>query len=73
MGVKSKLKLKEQVVFIETLMSKLRADLNEGMNHFESNDIYYGIPGHNRMQNDIVRIRRELNELSKMLDPYRDY
>ena len=68
MAVKSKLQFKEQIKFIDTLMDKLKRDLNEGMNCFESNDIYYGIPGHNRMQKDITRIRRELNELSKMLD-----
>lgn len=67
MGVKSKSQFKDQMKFIETLITKLRADLNEGMSHFESNDIYYAIPGHNRMQKDITRIRRELNELSKML------
>ena len=72
MAVKSKLAYKEQIKFIETLMTKLKKDLNDGMNHFKSNDIYYGIPGHNRMQKDIIRIRRELNELSKMLDPYSD-
>ena len=72
MAVKSKLAYKEQIKFIDTLMTKLKKDLNDGMNHFESNDIYYGIPGHNRMQKDIIRIRRELNELSKMLDPYSD-
>ena len=70
MATKSKLQYKEQINFIDTLISRLKKDLNEGMSHFDSNDIYYGIPGHNRMQNDIVRIRRELNTLSKMLDPY---
>lgn len=70
MSVKSKLQLKEQMSFIEVLMDKLKRDLNEGMKHFESNDIYYGLPGHHRMQNDIVRIRRELNELSKLLNSY---
>ena len=72
MGVKSKIQLKEQIKFIDVLITKLKKDLNTSMNYFESNDIYYGLPGHNRMQNDIVRIRRELNELSKMLDPYGD-
>ena len=72
MAVKSKQRFKEQISFIDVLMNKLKRDLNEGMNHFESNDIYYGLPGHHRMQNDIVRIRRELNELSKMLNPYGD-
>lgn len=72
MGVKSKLEFKEQIKFIDTLMNKLKKDLNNGMSSFSSNDIYYGIPGHDRMRNDIVRIRRELNELSKMLNPYGD-
>jgi hypothetical protein len=72
MPVKSKLQYKEQINFIDTLMTKLKKDLNKGMSHFSSNDIYYGIPGHHRMQNDITRIRRELNILSKMLNPYGD-
>lgn len=72
MGVKSKQTVKEQINFIDTLMNKLKKDINNGMNHFSSNDIYYGIPGHHRMQTDIIRIRRELNELSKMLNPYED-
>lgn len=68
MSVKSKLEIKEQINFIDNLINKLKKDINEGMNHFSSNDIYYGIPGHYRMQNDITRIRRELNDLSKMLN-----
>lgn len=72
MAIKSKLKIKEQIRFIDILIEKLKKDLNNGMNHFESNDIYYGIPGHNRMQNDIIRIRRELMELSNLLDPYKE-
>lgn len=70
--VKSKLQIKEQIKFIDTLMNKLKIDLNKSMNHFDSNDIYYGLTGHHRMQNDIVRIRRELMELSNMLDPYKE-
>lgn len=72
MAVKSKLKIKEQIKFIDTLIDKLKTDLNKGMNHFESNDIYYELPGHHRMQNDIVRIRRELMELSNLLDPNKE-
>ena len=60
MAVKSKLQIKEQLKFIDTMYNKLK------------NDIYYGIPGHNRMQNDIIRIRRELMELSNLLDPYKE-
>ena len=72
MAVKSKLQIKEQIKFIDTMYNKLKKDINEGMSHFESNDIYYGIPGHNRMQNDLIRIRRELMELSNLLDPYKE-
>jgi len=72
MAVKSKLQIKEQLKFIGTMYDKLKKDINDGMSHFESNDIYHGIPGHNRMQNDIIRIRRELMELSNLLDPYKE-
>jgi hypothetical protein len=70
MIIKNKSQFKEQINFIETLMDKLKKDLNTRLNQVESNYTYRGIPGHNRMQKDITRIRRELNELSKMLDPY---
>ena len=72
MSIKSKLQFVEQIKFIDVLYDKLKKDLKESLTHFSSNDIYYGIPGHNRMQNDIIRIRRELMELSNMLDPYKE-
>ena len=73
MGVKSKLQFVEQMKFIDTLYDKLKKDLKKSLTEFSSNDIYYGLPGHHRMQNDIIRIRRELNELSKLLNPYEDW
>lgn len=73
MGVKSKLKLVEQLKFIDVAYDKLKKDIKDNLTTFESNDIYYGIPGHHRMQNDIMRLRRELSELSKMLDPTVEY
>lgn len=72
MSVKSKIQFKEQIKFIDMLMNKLKKDINNGMDHFDSNDIYYGLPGHHRMQNDIIRIRRELMELSNLLDPHKE-
>ena len=68
---KSKSQVKNQIEFIDTLVDRLKKDLNDKLSHFDSDDIYYGIAGRYSMQNDIVRIRRELIELSKMLDPYR--
>ena len=73
MSVKSKLQLKEQIKFIDTMYDKLKKDINKSMSRFSTNDIYYGLDNHSRMQNDIVRIRRELMELSNMLDPYKEY
>lgn len=70
MAVKSKLQLNKQMNFIEDMISKLKKDMQESMGYYETNDIYHSIPNHTRMQNDIIRIRRELMELSKMLNPY---
>lgn len=70
MSPKSKLDYVEQMNFIEKLIKELKNDLKEGMSIYSSNDIYRGIPNYTRMQNDIVRIRKELNTMSKMLSPY---
>lgn len=72
MAVKSKIQLKEQINFIDKLYEKLKRDLKESMSEFDSNDIYYGLTNHSRMQNDIVRIRREFMELSILIDPYKE-
>ena len=67
MMVKSKIQLNKQISFCEELLNKLKIDLKENLSEFHSNDIYYSIPNHSRMENDIVRLRRELNILSNML------
>ena len=72
MAVKSKLQFKEQIKFIDMLYDKLKKDINKSLTRFSSNDIYFGIDNHSRMQNDIVKIRRELMELSNLLDPYKE-
>ena len=72
MAMKSKLEFKEQIKFIDMLYDKLKKDINKSLTRFSSNDIYFGIDNHSRMQNDIVKIRRELMELSNLLDPYKE-
>ena len=67
MMVKSKIQLNKQISFCEELLNKLKIDLKENLSEFHSNDIYYSIHNHSRMENDIVRLRRELNILSNML------
>ena len=56
--------IKEQSNFCKQLMDKLCLEINGS--GFNWNTIDY----HHRKQDDIKRIRRELMELSKMLDPY---
>ena len=66
--IKSKLELNRQINFCEELLKRLKADMKESMNRYPTNDIYYGIDNHSRMQNDIIRLRRELMNLSNMLE-----
>ena len=66
--VRSKLELNKQINFCDELLKRLKADMKESMNSYDSNDIYYGLPNYTRMQNDIVRLRRELMNLSNMLE-----
>lgn len=69
MSLPSKKEFKKQVNFIEELISRLKEDMNNSLDYFNDQN-YYFVPNRTRMQNDIIRIRRELNTLSKMLDPY---
>lgn len=57
--------IKSQSQFCVELMLRLNADIQDA----KEMD-YCGIDNHSRMENDVVRIRRELNELRKMLYPY---
>lgn len=55
-----------QVQFCKTLTERLYSEL---LNSTEGS--WSGLANHCRMQDDIKRIRRELLELEKMLDPWR--
>lgn len=57
--------VKKQSDFCKELMNRLADSVDK--NTKES--FYYGIHNHSQMINDIIRLRRELSELSKMLKP----
>lgn len=56
-------KMCRQSSFCNTLMNRLNNDI------YSSKVSYGSVENHTVMQNDIVRLRRELLALSKMLDP----
>lgn len=63
MAAKSK-DIQEQSRFCKELMDRLNKDIKK----ITSIDYYSSFSGHTTCQNDIVRLRRELMELSKMFD-----
>lgn len=65
---RSKLDYNKQINFCEELLKRLKVDIKESMDRYQTNNIPYSLDNHSRMQNDIVRLRRELMNLSKMLD-----
>lgn len=56
--------VKKQSAFCKELMNRLAVSVEKNVT-----DYYYGIPNHTQMTNDIIRLRRELSELSKLLKP----
>lgn len=56
--------IQKQCKFCTELMNRL----NEDIDHAEVN--YNVVINHSRMETDIIRLRRELNDLRKMLYPY---
>ena len=58
-------KIRQQAGFCNVLMSKLLDDINTS-----KEGSWSGMKNHMRKQDDIKRLRRELLELSKMLDPW---
>lgn len=58
--------IKSQSQFCTELMLRLNNEIQKA-----GEGLYSGIENHVRKQDDIKRIRRELLELSKMLDPWR--
>ena len=60
--------IKKQTDFCLNLMERLRADIWN--DECDPSIDCYGIRYHKRKQNDIIRLRRELNRLNKLLDPW---
>ncbi|MEE1352134.1 MAG: hypothetical protein UHM23_08835 [Clostridia bacterium] len=59
--------VKEQMKFCKELMNRLDKSIADNVNEDSS---WWGIRNHSQMQNDIVRLRRELNTLNKLLYPW---
>ena len=57
--------IKAQSDFCELLMTRLHGEIETS-----GEGLWSGMENHNRKQDDIKRIRRELLTLSKMLDPW---
>lgn len=58
---------KLQVKFCKELMDRLNDLLDENINEDSS---WWGIRNHSQISNDIVRLRRELNTLNKLMNPF---
>ena len=58
--------VKKQTEFCVDLMNRLSADIQDDI----SNNAWQGVFWHYRKKQDIIRLRRELNALAKILDPY---
>lgn len=63
----NKNEFKKQVSFINELTVRLVKDIEAEVSIYDTDEVYT-LSNYTRMQNDIVRIRRELLALSKMLD-----
>lgn len=63
----NKNEFKKQASFINELTVRLVRDIESEVAAVDDDKVYT-LNNRTRMQNDIVRIRRELMELSKMLD-----
>lgn len=57
----------KQASFVNELTSRLVKDIKAEVSIYDTDEVYT-LSNYTRMQNDIVRIRRELLALSKMLD-----
>lgn len=57
----------KQASFVNELTSRLAKDIEAEVSIYDTDEVYT-LSNYTRMQNDIVRIRRELLALSKMLD-----
>ena len=61
--------VKKQSAFCNELMSRLATSVEKNVEEVTS---WYGIVNRSQMSNDIIRLRRELNTLRKMLNPWGD-
>ena len=61
--------VKEQSKFCKELMSRLDTSVEKNVEDVTS---WYGIVNRSQMSNDIIRLRRELNTLRKLLNPWGD-
>ena len=60
------MKIEMQSEFCLELMERLNAEISESVDEHA----WYGMWNHTQKQADIVRLRRELNKLHKMLNPW---
>ena len=61
-------KIKKQSAFCFELAKRLNDDIQKA----EKPKYYEAVDNHSRMENDAIRLRRELNVLRKMLYPWSD-
>lgn len=59
--------VKEQTKFCKELMNRLDKSVADNVNEDSS---WWGIRNHSQISNDIIRLRRELNTLNKLLNPW---
>lgn len=61
--------VKEQMKFCKELMNRLDKSVTDNVNE---DSPWWGIRNHSQISNDIIRLRRELNTLNKLLNPWGD-
>lgn len=59
--------IKKQLDFCSELMVRLSAEMKSSVD----DDAWQGMLNYTQKKSDIIRLRRELNKLNQMLDPYR--
>lgn len=59
--------IKKQLDFCSELMERLSAEMKLSVDEHA----WQGIWNYTQKKSDIIRLRRELNKLNQMLDPYR--
>ena len=59
--------INKQLDFCSELMIRLSAEMKSS----EDDCAWHGMRNYTQKKSDIIRLRRELNKLNQMLDPYR--